>query len=162
MITSLSLTGSVINISSVPLRRSSATSAIVTTGTTRALSPGPTYTNRSVRLALSTFQKLAPERAWDVGQNASAVALTVDAAGAMRESAKAVDDIREHARIGPTVLAGDGHESACIALFHVLLHRYAGGRPPHKQKPPGLGGLISIVVQRMRLAPTSGGSSSGR
>jgi hypothetical protein len=60
MMTSLSFTGSVISISSVPLRRSSATSAIVTTGTTSALSPGPTYTNRSVRLALSIFQKLAP------------------------------------------------------------------------------------------------------
>jgi hypothetical protein len=58
--TSLSLTGNVINISRVPLRRSSASNAIVTTGTTRPLKPGPTYTKRSVKLALSTRQKLAP------------------------------------------------------------------------------------------------------
>src|SRR4029079_6701069 len=78
-----------------------------------------------------------------VCEDARTVSLAVDAARAMRERAQAVDDLGEHARVRPAVLAGDGHQTACVPLFHTLLRRHAEAPPPHKQKPPDLGGFTA-------------------
>jgi hypothetical protein len=55
-ITSLSRSGSVISISSVPLRFSSASKRIVTTGTTMPLSPHGAYSNSGCSEARPTCQ----------------------------------------------------------------------------------------------------------
>src|SRR6185503_19234220 len=52
---------------------------------------------RGIEAAL--VEPRGPERAWDVGQDAGAIPLTIDAARAMRERPHPVDDLREDQRV---------------------------------------------------------------
>src|SRR5436190_11361594 len=97
------------------------------------------------RILSRAREEIRPERARDVGEHSSAVALAVDGARAMREARHPVEDEVEDFAGRPRVLARDGHESA-----RVVLARH-GSSHLQQSLPFDPGGFRRAVCSRSRL-----------